>query len=104
MKSKPKFQIITYTQLKRYEQAIDHYTKVIDASPTFAIPYTLRGDIYFEIQRFDEAISDYSTAINLLQWQWKDDIYYSRGLAYQAKGEIDLANQDFAKANQYPQD
>jgi Flp pilus assembly protein TadD len=44
----------------------------------------------------DKAIADYNEAIRLKPENAR--AYFNRGIAYQAKGDLDKAEQDFAKA------
>ena len=63
-----------------YQEAIENFSKAIDAYPDDASLYNNRGLTYFELKKYDKALSDFSKAIQL-----KPDYtvaYCNRGLAY----------------------
>ncbi len=48
---------------RKLEKALVDYTKAIDLNPSYWPYYEDRGDVYDEVERYDEAISDYTIAI-----------------------------------------
>ena len=95
------------------DQAIQDFTQAIERKPDFAEPYNNRGTVYAdqgpnldkvyynrgnayrEKGGLDQAIRDYSKAIELnLDYV---DSYLARGVAYGKNGDFDLAIQDFNK-------
>ncbi len=81
---------------KEYEEAITHYTKVIELRPDFAGAYNNRGSAYSDKGELDRAIKDYDTAIEI-----KPDYanaYNNRGSVYSDKGEFDKAIKDYDTA------
>ena len=50
--------------------------------------------------KLDQAIADFDEAIHLDPTS--AEAYYSRGVAYRTKGDMDKANSDFAKAKHLP--
>jgi len=89
---------------KQYDLAIADYSEVIRLEPKNASAYSNRGNCYKE-DRYDLAIKDYTEAIRLnpvnVYFHAEGIIdsanssafflHYSRGLAYKAKGQYDLA-------------
>ena len=60
--------------------------------------YYGRGNTFLSIKKYEEAIADYTKAIEL---DPKDaDAYYNRGGAYKALGKTKEAEADFAKAKE----
>ena len=53
------------------------------------------ADLYLAANRYDDAIAQYSEIIRT--GKQDEAAYVSRGLAYQAKGDLDAAGADFAK-------
>jgi tetratricopeptide (TPR) repeat protein len=85
-----------------YQEAIENFSKAIDAYPDDASLYNNRGLTYFELKKYDKALSDFSKAIEL-----KPDYAVAccnRGLVYfktAAGGNMepfDKAILDFSKA------
>ena len=60
--------------------------------------YNNRGIAYFDLQNYEQAISDYNRAIEINPKY--AEAYYNRGLLYQILDETEKANADFAKAKQ----
>jgi tetratricopeptide (TPR) repeat protein len=83
---------------KRYEDAINLYSKVIELKPDWsAWPYTARGFVYYAAKGdYDRAISDYTKAIEINPRH--ASAYYNRGCTYYNKGLIPQMCQDFKKA------
>jgi len=77
------------------ELKIQDYTQAIRARPDYASAYYNRGLIYRKMNRLDDALADYTTA---LRFEQKHDIYNNRGVAYEKKGDIDKALADYSAA------
>lgn len=81
--------------LKDYEKAIEIYSAAIDKMPGFAPLYTLLGDVYRNIGRFEEAIVEYKMA------RWIDSLCFSAYLglvkAYEEMGDFDNAITTYQK-------
>ena len=81
--------------LRQFNMAIEAYSDVIDLNPLSAA-YSNRGGVHREKGAFDDAIADFTKAIEL------DpncaETYSNRGGAYLDKGEVDTAIADFTKA------
>ncbi len=61
-----------------------------------AAGYTLRGVVYFEKGQYDDAISDYTKALEINPRYAV--AFNNRGNAYQGKGQYDQAISDYNKA------
>ena len=55
----------TFYELKRYEDAIASYEKVVDIRPDFFQAWNGLGKTFYEIKRYPEALEAYDSAINL---------------------------------------
>ena len=91
---------IAYKILKQYDAAIADFSKAIELNPNDAYyAYNNRGGSYCLIRKFKKAIADATKAIEI------DpniaNAYVIRGYCYQALGETEKANADFAKAKQF---
>ena len=88
-------------KMAHYEEAVKEFSRAIELSPDFTMPYLYRGEVYYKMGKFDLAIEDYTQAIF-----WTNAPFAIakglclRGIAYYAKGEIDKAIKDFTKALQ----
>jgi len=84
---------------KDYDKAISEYNEAIRLDPSLTNAYTYRGLTYWCKKENDKAISDHNEAIRL------DPkcapAYTYRGLAYyESQGKLDMAEVDFAKADE----
>ncbi len=69
------------------------FNKAIKQNPTYANVYSERGNVYWEIQDFDKAISDWEVATNLGL-----DCTSELAEAYRVRGTISLTNQKYEDA------
>ena len=65
-------------------------------NPKMAEYYYYRGNVYYHMDKFDDAIIDYNLAIRLRRNY--ADAYYNRGLAFDGKGLLRQALGDLRKA------
>ena len=65
-------------------------------NPKMAEYYYHRGNVYYHMDKFDDAIIDYNLAIRLRRNY--ADAYYNRGLAFDGKGLLRQALGDLRKA------
>ncbi len=88
-----------------YDDAVADSSKAIkfctDAEKPFA--YLLRGNVYYEQEKIDEAIDDFTTSISLnpknaMTYEHRAQAYKKRGEAYRKKGESSKAYSDESKA------
>ncbi len=88
-----------YLQQKRYDDSIRECTREINGEirmQNTAISYFNRGLAYQSKEQYDQAIADYTKAIELDPKYARP--YNNRGLAYKNKGQYDQAIADFTKA------
>ena len=81
----------------QYDRAIDDYNTAISLFPQEASQYFSRGSVYYYYKKdYDRAIADFDRAIRLNP---KSATYVaSRGEAYEKKGQLDKAVEDFRAA------
>ena len=77
-----------YYKLKNFDLAIKNYTTAIELDSKLQVAYLNRGTLYLDIEKYDEAESDFKTAISL-----KDIPVLHMRMAelYQMKGNIEKA-------------
>ena len=77
-------------------RALVHCDMALKLNPADAGAWTHRGDVYLDMARYPEAISDYSRSIRLHKtWMWP---WINRGVAYRRMGRVDLAIENFDRA------
>jgi lipoprotein NlpI len=81
---------------KKYDKAIENYTKAIEKTPSDAMAYNNRGRAYDAKGLYDQAIADYNKAIDLNPKS--TSIYYNRGVTYYGKRVNGQAISDFTNA------
>ena len=81
--------------LGQFDQAIQAYSEVIEASLDDAAAYNNRGGAYLGKGEYDRAIADYDKTIALNPDY--ADAYNNRGNAYSAKGDSVRATEDYDK-------
>jgi len=82
-----------------YTEAIADFEAALALDPEVSAAYVNRGNAYFSTQRFDLAIDDYSTSLQMNP-QNPYIAHYNRGLVYEAKREGKLAFADFVRATE----
>ena len=96
----------TDEQIEKYDLAIEDLTKALESNPYSWMPcfgseedaetYIRRGRVYTEKGDYNNAISDFSTAIEMDSGLVR--AYNGRGNVYTDKGEYDKAIEDFSAA------
>lgn len=76
----------------------EFYTLLIENNPTNNEFYFLRGNAYYDNTQYDEAINDYTEAINLDQNYL--EAYYNRGYTYYQTKRYDEAIKDYTKVRE----
>ncbi|UCE58615.1 MAG: protein kinase [Phycisphaerales bacterium] len=83
------------TEQRRYQEALRLYSQAIAVAPKNRAPYVGRAHVYFCLGRYDDAITDYSTAIDLSasphRAKW---LACRRASALWMKGELERAAED----------
>lgn len=77
---------------QKYEDAVYYYTGYLKLF-AYGIAYFNRGIAYLKLEKYKEAIMDFSNAI--LNDYTKSKVYYSRGKAYLGKGDYYMALSDY---------
>jgi tetratricopeptide (TPR) repeat protein/S1-C subfamily serine protease len=83
-------------ELKRYEEAINDFTKVIEINPQSVYAYYNRGLLYGKQEKSELAIANFTKAIEINP-QFAQ-AYYTRGAGYILQRKIELGIADFTKA------
>ena len=86
---------------KKYNEALDFFSRSIDKSPDFEEAYLKRGACFMIFHDFDNAINDFNKVIELNPHN--ELAYYNRGLAFKNIGKFNPAILDFnevIKANE----
>ncbi len=91
------YRALVYTQMERFENALQDLTKALEQQPHFPQAYAARASVYLSLDRPASAVEDLNKA---LQMGLTDDatVYLNRGLAYFQLDMYDLAEKDFRKA------
>lgn len=82
----------------QYNLILQDLTRAIELSPRFGYAYYNRANIYFALERTDEAIADYNEALRLLPDM--ADAYFNRGLAYIKMGDEAQGRADLSRAGE----
>lgn len=89
------FKGLWLSQSRYYNQAIDLYNEAIDDAPGFTLLYSMLGDVYKAIGKYEEAINEYRMAI------WFDTLcisaYKSLCVTYEEQGDYDNAINTYRK-------
>jgi len=81
---------------RKYDKAINSYTKAIEYNPNDFGLYNNRGIAYQATGEYEKAIADYNKAAELNPYD--DSAYNNRGAAYEDIGNIEQAIADYRKA------
>jgi tetratricopeptide (TPR) repeat protein len=80
----------------RWEEAADHFSRVLTLKETFPEVLNYRGAAFLTLGRWDEAVADFSRAIELGPDRW--EMRYGLGMAYFRQEQWDRAVADFSRA------
>ena len=70
----------------KLELALDNFNQVIEIDPNYAPSYNGRGLVWDRIQKFNEAIQDFTTAIQI---DSKNPVYlHNRGCCFRNMGDL----------------
>ncbi|RKU24892.1 hypothetical protein C6497_17125 [Candidatus Poribacteria bacterium] len=82
-----------YIQDEERHRAIEALTQAIHNDPSYAEAYIQRGLIFFQLQRYKEAITDYTQTLSLNRYS--ADAYAGRGDTYRALNNLPQALEDY---------
>lgn len=78
-----------------FDRAEEDIAAALRHNPANDIAHTVRGNINFNLRRFDESILDYDRAIKINPQRW--DAYIGRALAHYESGNYQLAVNDWTR-------
>lgn len=84
--------------LKKYNEAIEAFSKAIELYPDYAFAYNQRGWAYGQINDWQNALADYEKEVSLLPND--PQALNNRGTAYQQLKRLDEALADYSRALQ----
>jgi len=89
-----------YTRHKAGElkEAVNLYTKAIEANHDFAMAYQMRGAAWQKMRQFQMAINDYSMVITCGEPYFRAVGYFNRGVVKNMTGDYAGAIPDFSQA------
>jgi tetratricopeptide (TPR) repeat protein len=83
-----------YLHRQKWDAAIKSFSRAIEINHQASYPYYGRGYALLMKNRFDDAINDFTSAVQLGA---DPRLFYNRGLAYSKKGDPESATADFTK-------
>jgi protein O-mannosyl-transferase len=86
----------TYNRCKIWQDNFSLWTDVIEKYPAAAIAYNNRGVAYAEVEKYNEALSDYNKAVDIDPKH--AEAYSNRGVTKAALKDFTGAKQDYNKA------
>lgn len=91
---KPEALAKPYAMLRRHECSVadSEFSDFLETTPNDARAISGKADALVCLEKYDDAIANYSRAIEL-DPKWFD--YFGRGIAYRAKGDLIHAQQNF---------
>ncbi|AFY69939.1 Tetratricopeptide TPR_1 repeat-containing protein [Thalassoporum mexicanum PCC 7367] len=81
------------------EEALDNYALAIATQPDYIRAYIGRGNLYYGLNEYDNAIADYSAA-TAIRSKLAKIAFYQRGLTYAKLGQQEKAAADYNEALQ----
>ena len=82
-------------KLKRHQQAIADFSKMIEIAPDVPFGYFRRGNAKYELEQYEEAIADFDA---YLQITGDASTYVLRATAKEQLGDLEGAKEDFQRA------
>ena len=83
--------------MKQYDEAIQDLSKALALNPNDAFAYNERGSIYFELEKYEQAIQDFDKVIEFKDF-YEPDAYRRRGNAYLKLEQYERAIRDYNEA------
>lgn len=90
-----------YQQLGKSSNAEDDFKKAINLKNDYSEAYVNYAVFLCEKKRYDEAATNFETALDNPLYYTPEIGYYSRGNCYYKQGNIEAANADFIKSLSY---
>ncbi|MFC1493245.1 tetratricopeptide repeat protein [candidate division KSB1 bacterium] len=100
--------------LRRFNEAIEEYSKCITLDPNSSLFFRRRGHRYINIRQFEKAVTDLERAASIHEFEKTENlsytdnlnwaIWYYLGLAYYLQGDFDKALQPFQNSYAYSAD
>ena len=87
---------LDFTAISRYQNALDDFTKLLDAGQRLDFVYNNRGEAYSGLNNYAAAIADYTSAIGLNPQN--SNAFNNRAAAYRETGEDAKAQADARQA------
>lgn len=88
----------TNLMLGNYEEAAANFTTVIESKPKNVIALISRGEVYYQLGRYEESITDYTAAKKLDRENY--DVYFGLYQSYEASGDSTNAAAILEEASQ----
>jgi tetratricopeptide (TPR) repeat protein len=83
--------------LKKYQEAIETFSKALLINPNITDAYVRRGISYLGLHNYDSSILSFNRAIG--KYRYQDSVIFKyRALAYLAKNQVALAKSDYDSA------
>ena len=86
-------------QEENFREAIESYSKAIDADPMFVKAYYKRGSSLLELKQYEEAIADFDFALDLSDYH-DPAIYGKRGHAFRLLGRYEESISEYETQKQ----
>jgi len=87
---------LTCDHQRQFELAINSCTNAVTIDPDYAAAYSYRGVAYASLNKYDQAIADFTRDLELIPIATRSLI--NRGLVYMFQKRYDLAISDFTKS------
>lgn len=87
---------VMLNELQKQDQAIDNLDKVVEENENFSLAYSLRGDIYQQMGRYEESAESYRRASELNPWSFHD--FFNLGKVYQVMQRFAQAVRAYVRA------
>lgn len=93
---------LTYHALRRYTEACQDFSHVIDLTPLDAEAYADRGSAHYHLKQYAAALQDYTQALQIAPTNPR--FYINRGSAYTALQQYEDALADYSRAIEHDPD
>ena len=90
---------MTLHELKRYDEAIAHYDKVLSLKPDYAEGWSNKGATLHKLKRYDEAIAHYDKALSFKPYE--ASFFYKKSFTNIALNQYAIAVENLEDAIKY---